>query len=58
MHLPSLVQTGIMTLGLRGLSRDGNLILADVSLSLRLGSFLKPMMGLSGKWYLIPLYSG
>ena len=38
-----------MTLDLRGLSRGGNLLLADVSLSLRLGSLLKPMMGLSGK---------
>ena len=31
MHLPSLVQTGVITLALRGLSMGGNLIPADVS---------------------------
>ena len=30
MHLPSLVQTGMMSLGLRGLSMGGNLIPSKV----------------------------
>ena len=53
MHLPSLVQTVVITLGLRGLSMGGNLILANVRLSLRLGSLLNPIMGGSGKWCLL-----
>ena len=38
MHLPSLVQTGVKVLIEIGFSVGGYLILADVSLSLRLGS--------------------
>ena len=48
-HLPSLVQTGIKALGLRGLCMGGKLILAEVSLSLKLGSLLNPIIGGSGK---------
>ena len=48
-HLPSLVPTGIMTLGLSGLSMGGNLTLAEMSLSLKLGRLLKPIIGVSGK---------
>ena len=50
-HLSSLVQTGVKTLGLRSLSMRGNLILADVSLSLKLGSLLNPIMG--GSWKMV-----
>ena len=49
MHLPSLVQTGVIGFFMVGLSMGGKLIVADVSLSLRLGSSLNPIISLSGK---------
>ena len=57
MHLPSLVPTGVWLLTGIGFSMGGYLILADVNLSLRLGSLPKPIIGFSGKiWFNSPMY--
>ena len=49
MHLPSLVQTGVIDFFMIGFSMGGKLILADVCLSMRLGSGLNAMIGLYGE---------